>query len=201
MQIVFAKDGNTVDYDIMVWSEAMAEVRIGKFNAAVGIADGDSIEMIHTVTPQSTSYTCGFALNSSTKTINNAKDLIKFKSIGIIKDYTYGVHADKVLTSMKKKVIAISSDDALAVNIRRLLDGKIELLVDDPNVISYQLKNRKITNIKKLGCTEDKNYTFIGFTKSNPKSKGWVEILSKGQAELEKSGRMSEIFIKYGIDK
>ena len=203
MQFVLTQNGNTLDYDTMSWAEAMADVRTGKYNAAIGIAEADSVEMIHTVNPQSTSSTCGFALNNSAKTIRNAHDLIKFKSIGTIKDYTYGEQTDKMLNSseLKKRVMAMGTDDALAVNIRRLLEGRIELIIDDPNVIYYQLNNRKIKNIKKLGCTEDKNYAYIGFTKSNPKSKIWIEMLEKGQEYLVKSGKMREIFRKYGINE
>jgi polar amino acid transport system substrate-binding protein len=203
MQIIFAKDGNTLDYDIMTWAEAMAQVRTGRFDAAIGIGESDSVGMIHTSIPQMISITCAFGLNNSKISIHKATDLKKLKSIGVIKDYSYGEQTDAVLKNpdMEKKLKAIGTDDALAANIRLLLDGKIEALVEDINVLSYQLSLRKITKIKNLGCTEDKNSGYIGFTKTNPKSKMWVEMLSKGQAELEKSGKLSEIYGRYGIKR
>jgi ABC-type amino acid transport substrate-binding protein len=183
----------------MPWPQAVADVRSGRFNAAIGIAGPDAVGMTQTEKPQYMSITCAYSLNKSKKIINSAADLKKLKTIGTVKDYSYGENTDKVLTSseMKNKVTAIGTDDALSVNIRRLNDGKIEALLEDNNVMSYQLKKRNITNIKKIGCTEDRVSIWIGFTESNPKSKSWIEILNKTQDELEKSGKMAEIYNQY----
>jgi polar amino acid transport system substrate-binding protein len=201
LQIIFKKAGIVIDYAVLPWAQSVADVRSGRFDAAIGVAGPDAKGMIHTLIPQDITNTCAFGLNNSKISIHKATDLKKLKSIGVVKDYSYGDFTDKMLTSpdLKEKVSAMATDEALNINIRRLLDGKIEALLEDSNVMINRLKERHIINIKSLGCTEDKVPVWIGFTESNPKSKIWVEILSKGQAELEKSGKLSEIYGRYGI--
>jgi ABC-type amino acid transport substrate-binding protein len=183
----------------MPWSQAVADVRSGRFNSALGVAGVDAVGMQHTEKPQVFSITCAYALNSSKKIIIHASDLKKFKSIGVVKDYSYGEITDKVLFGMKDRVSSIGTEDALLVNIRRLVDSKIEVLIEDINVMSYQINKRKIKNLKKIGCTEDLVPLWIGFSSSNPKSKKWIEVLELTEKELEKSGKMKEIYAHYGI--
>ena len=199
MQIAFAKDGSTINYETMPWTQALADVRSGLFNSALGVTGFDVVGMQHSVKPQILSTTCAYALDSSKKIINHASDLKKFKSIGVIKDYSYGAITDKVLFDIKDRVSFMGTEDALLVNIRRLLDRKIEILIEDINVMSYQINKRKIKNIKKIGCTEELVPLWIGFTSSNPKSKKWIEMLELTEKELEKSGKMTEIYAHYGI--
>ncbi len=203
MQMTYEKEGYKIDYSTMPWPQAVADVRSGRFNSAVGVAGPVSVGMSHSENPQIVSITCAYALNSSNKKITKANDLHGLNSIGTVKDYSYGEQTDKVIAEMtiKKKVFPIGLDDALKINIRRMLDGKIESLIEDVNVMDYMLKNLKISKIKKIGCTEDKSLIWIGFTESNPNARSWVEMLVKKEAELVKSGEMNKLYQKYGATK
>jgi polar amino acid transport system substrate-binding protein len=203
MKIAYEKAGYKIDYNTMPWPQAVADVRTGKFDSAIGIAGPDAVGISHSAKPQMISITCAYALNNSKKSVKSAKDLLKLNSIGTVKDYSYGEQTDKnlILPQMKAKVTAIATDDALKVNIRRLLDGKIEALVEDINVMNYMLSKLKIDKIKNIGCTEDKSLIWIGFTETNPKAKEWVELLDKTQDELEKSGKLDEIYHRYNVKR
>ena len=102
---------------------------------------------------------------------------------------------------MKKILSPIGGEHAVETNLRRVLDRKIEAFMEDSKVVEFYLKSNNITNVKELGCTEDRMPLWIAFTATNPKSKGWVSTLAAGQAALEKSGRLSEIMAWYGITK
>jgi len=201
MQYAF-KDSYSIDYQTLPWPQSVADVRSGKFNSVIGAAGPDAVGMTHTERPQILSITCAYALESNKKTISKAKDLLRLSSIGTTKDYSYGTETDKALKDpkLKNKVKPIATDDALAVNFRRVLDGKIEAVIEDINVVSFQLKDRKISGIKNIGCTEDRVPLWIAFTETNPKAKAWTEKLDKAQAELEKSGKLAEIYKKYGVE-
>ncbi len=203
MQIAFVNSTTKLDYATMPWTQAVADVRSGRFDSAVGIAGPDAVGTAHSDKPQLISITCAYALLASRKAVKTARDLKKLSSIGVIKDYSYGEKTDQVLAEMvaRKKVSVVATDDALTVNIRRLNDGKIEALIEDIRVMDYQLRIRKLTHIKKIGCTEDRGPIWIGFTASNPKSKGWIETLVRTQTELEKSGKMAEIYRRYGVEE
>ncbi len=203
MKLAYEKAGYKIDYNTMPWPQAVADVRTGKFNSVIGIAGPDAVGISHSIKPQMISTTCAFALNNSKKIVTTAKDLLKLNSIGTVKDYSYGEQTDKtlILPQMKGKINVIATDDALKVNIRRLLDGKIESLVEDINVMAYMLNKLKIDKIKNIGCTEDKSLIWIGFTETNPKAKEWVEMLVKTQDELEKSGKLDEIYHRYNVKR
>jgi polar amino acid transport system substrate-binding protein len=201
IQYAFGNDGYTIEYDILPWTQAVADVRTGKFDAVVGAAASDTVGLAHTEKPQLFQSTCAFGLITSKVVIKEATDLKKFNHLACSKDYSYGAATDKVLKdpSMKDKVSAIGGDDPLSVNIRRVLDKKMDAIIEDENVMNYILKEKKITNIKKLGCTEDLFGLWIAFNASHPKSKNWVSLMEAGQANLEKSGKLEKILIKYGI--
>ena len=200
MQEVFGKDF-TIAYEVMPWTQAVADVRTGQFNAVVGVAEADSAGLLHTQNPQMISVTCAYGLEKSKTVIKSGNDLRKLKSMGVAKDYSYGPAADKVLhdPKMKSKVQPMGGDEPLATNMRRVADGKIEALLEDDNVMTYQMKQKKVTNLKKLGCTEDRVPIWIGFTATNPKALEWVDKIARGQTALESSGNLAKIYDKYSI--
>jgi polar amino acid transport system substrate-binding protein len=201
LQESFKSEGTTIDYAYLAWTQAIKDVRTGKFDGIIAAAAEDAVGMIYTEKPQVTQNSCVFGLSSSKKTVRKAADLMKLQSLGTVKDYSYGDVTNKVLTSkaMDKIVLAIGGQQATETNLRRVLDKKIEAFMDDSSVINYYLNEHHVTNIKNLGCTEDRLPLWIAFTAKNPKSKAWVATLAAGQAALEKSGRLAEIAAKYGI--
>lgn len=200
LEEIFGKN-MTIDYQVIPWTQAVADVRTGRFDVVLAIAESDSVGLIHTEKAQAVSINCAYGLESSKIQIASSKDLRKLQKIGVAKNYSYGEATDAVLKepSMKTKVSSIGSSDPLPVNIRRVLDGKIEAVLEDENVMSYQIKLKNIKGLKKLGCTEDRTNLWIGFTASNPKSKEWVDALDKGQSKLENSGKLSEIYKRYDM--
>jgi polar amino acid transport system substrate-binding protein len=203
MREIFKDTEYQIDYEIAPWTHAVAQTRTGKFNGVIAVADTDSVGLVHTEKAQIISVTCAYGLRSSQKSIKRAEDLRQFKSIGSSKDYSYGAHADEVLRDpkMRAKVFPLGGENPLGANIRKVLDGKIEVVLEDVNVMEYQIATMGLDKIKNLGCTEDRVNLWIGFTdpKINPRSKSWVEALDKGQARLEASGKLSEIYKKYNI--
>ena len=201
LQESFKGTGYAIDYSILPWSQAVAEVRTGKYDAIIAAAKEDLAGMIHTDKPQVIQKSCAYGLSSYKRTVTKANDLKKFKKLGSVKDYSYGDITNKVLSSpaMQMVLSSIGGDDPVGTNLRRTLDGKIDAFLENEDVVTYYLKEHKIDNIKKLGCTEDSLALWIGFPASNPKSKAWVSTLDAGQAVLEKSGKMAVIYKKYGI--
>jgi hypothetical protein len=63
------------------------------------------------------------------------------------------------------------------------------------------IKKLNLTKIKSIGCTEDKAPIWIGFTEKNPKAIEWVNILKKTEEELDKSGKLTELFKKYNATR
>lgn len=201
LQESFKSEGTTIDYGLLSWTQAVNSVREGKFNAIIAAAAEDAVGMVHTEQPQVTQTSCVYGLLSSTKKVSKATDLKSFKSLGIVKDYSYGDMTNKILKSpaMKKILSPIGGEQAVETNLRRVVDKKIEAFMEDSKVVEFYLKSNNITNVKELGCTEDRMPLWIAFTATNPKSKGWVSTLAAGHAALEKSGRLSEIMARYGI--
>jgi len=201
MRDAFSSKGYRIDYDILPWTQAVADVRTGRFNGALAVAGTDSVGLLHTVKAQMITINCAYGLATSTVKISKASDLKILKSIGVAKDYSYGAATDRVLhdPSMKSVVIPLGGDSPLQTNIRKVLDGKIDAFIEDINVMDYQISTKNLTNLKSLGCTEDRDNLWIGFTATNPKAKEWIEILDKAQTAFEGSGKMNAYYKKYGI--
>ncbi len=193
--------GHTIDYALLPWKQAVADVRTGQFNVVIGIAEDDSVGLLHTTEPQMFSITCAYGKNPVKKKITRAEDLRNLQSIGLAKDYSYGAKTDVVLRDpkMKKIVKPFGGDSPLRTNIRKVRDGSLQVLIEDASVMDFEIKDQGINDIVKWGCTEDRGPIWVGFSPKYPNSRKWVETLDKMQNQLRASGKIKEYYKRYGI--
>lgn len=200
---IFEKAGHTIDYKVLPWTRALADTRAGKIDGAIGAGGADKDGLIFPKEEIALSPNGAYVKFSSPWAYKEIKDL-ESVVIGVVLDYTYtGEFGDYVIANAKnaKRIIASAGNNAMEQNMRRMIAGRgIDVVVDDDNVLRYNIKELGLTNdVKSAGTIGVAEPIYIGFSAAKPTSQAYADLFDKGMVELRKSGKLAEIMAKYGL--
>lgn len=198
---IFEPLGYTVNYVIEPWARAMDDVRSGKVDAVVGANETDDPSLKF---PQ-------HSISQITDTFYTRKDsLIEFKGmysligkrVGVITDYGYN---DKIKNFIEENrhipgaIQEVGGEDALPQNIKKLLAGRVDIVIESRIVMDYALKRMKLEGeIKQIGSIPQ-GAVYVAFSPALPESKERARIYDQGYTKLKASGALREIYAHYGI--
>ena len=199
---VFEKAGHTVDYQTLTWARTLEQVKAGEFTAAVGAAVEDAPELVFGKLPLGNSSNT-FAVRADDTFAYKDLTSLDTKALGVINGYAYTQEINDYIEKNKanpKKIQAASGDDARATNFNKLVAKRIDMIVDDGNVLSNYILSAKLEGkAKVIDSPLPSSKVYLAFSPANPKSKEYVELLDKGVEEMRKSGKLATILAKYGV--
>ncbi len=199
---VFSKAGHRVVYKRLPWSRTLLLVRHGKINGAIGPYVEDAPDFIFPENEQGMISFQVFVTKDSTWKYNGVSS---FEDIllGTIRDYSY---LDEVDTYVKKnkinnaKIFSAYGDEPLKQNIKLLLRGNVDALIETDMVFWHTANQMGIQNeVKSAGVAVKPAKAFIAFSPARPESRKLAKILSLGMDELRKTGELETIMNKYGL--
>lgn len=198
---IFAKHGHSVDYNLMNWARALAEVKSGKNDAILGASRAEIEGFVIPQLPAGALVNFFWVLKDNPWVYQNAKSL-KSKSFGVINDYSYGAAIDEAIKNKNPAMKRMTGDEPLLRMIQMTENKRLDGFVENPLVLYYTLNKLKKSAAKfKIASKNlaDDPDLFIAFSPANPKSKDYARILEEGLVELRESGRLKKILDKYGI--
>jgi polar amino acid transport system substrate-binding protein len=196
---VFESHGLQVKYSVTPWARAVADVRSGKCNAVVGAGVDDAPDLIFPKEELGVGVQT-FYVKAGSPWKYSGVDSLKGVKLAVIKDYTYFPELDAYIKANPSGVKAGYGADPLRDNLRLLLDGPVDVVVDNPAVLAYTADSMGIkgkVSVAGNGGTPLK--MFIAFSPANPKSKEYADMLSTGIAALRKSGELKKVLARYGL--
>lgn len=198
---IFEAYGDTISYEVMPWSRAKDEVRLGKFNAIVGCARGDAPDFIFPERGLVTLSNVFFVKSGETWNYSGIQSLSS-RRLGAIRDYSYTEDVDEYISANKEnnaRVQFVSGESALELNIKKLLSDRINVLVDDANVVRYTAQKLGVEEQLREAGVARSEAGYIAFSPVLEKSKIYAELLSKGIEELKNNGELNKIYEHYGL--
>jgi polar amino acid transport system substrate-binding protein len=198
----FGKDN--VDYQLMPWKRAILEARSGNVDGIVGAAQSDAPDF-YNASSLSKSVYCFYKKGSSNWQYADAKSL-KGQKMGFISAYAY---PDVVLAYQKENDQNVEiSGDAVLINLLRMVNlGRIDITVDDENVLNYVLSENADVNkgVKNGGCMQGAEEMFdisMAFSpKFQQRSLKLVRRVNDTIREMIDSGEMQKLAAKYNMKK
>lgn len=197
------KEGVTVDYGILPWTRAIEESRAGKHDGIIGASVADAPDFLFPDIHQFKMKNAVFALSDSAweyKDLNSLKDM----PLGVIRDYAYDDELDAYVSKNENdqnKVQVASGEDALEINIKKLLAGRIGALIEDENVFRMFLRDKPEYQDKfRIAGYLPESPTskiHVAFSPANEKAKHYAELVAQETKDLEKSGEMEKIVARY----
>lgn len=203
-QRAFARHHITVRYSLMPWTEAIEESRKGNFTGIVGASQGDAPDFIFPDIMQGTMQNRLYVKAGNRWRYKNIKSL-RGVTLGVIEDYSYGDALNNYIEKHKndsKRLHIARGDDALEVNVKKLMSGDIDVLIEDNHVMDYYLsEHRGEAQVGTAGTmpfsTDDD--LFIAFSPAHERSKDYAQILADETRNMKRNGELAEIMKKYGI--
>lgn len=196
---IFESAGHTIVYGVMPWHRAIIKTRNGKYNAVIGAFHEEVPDFIFPEEEFGVSEEAFFVKKGSTWKYKNVRSLLSAQ-VGLIKDYSYANELNVLFKANKNIVQYVGGDKPLVLNIRKLLHGRIDVLVEDPNVLWQRaIKMGVAEKIVKRGNIKEVDNLYIAFSPKNPKSKEYAQIFSNGIRKLKDSGKIDDILAKYKL--
>ncbi|MBI2254143.1 MAG: transporter substrate-binding domain-containing protein [Proteobacteria bacterium] len=193
--------GITVEYALMPWDRTMSEVRTGSVDGAIGATslEGDGLILSD---PLGYDADCFFVTEGSDWRYQGP-DSLNGVLLGAVSGYTHDEGPiDAYIAAHsgpKGAVVTSSGDEASARNVRLLLLGRIDAVLDSEAVVRTEA-NRvgRSALLRQVGCLKALPL-HIAFSRQYKSATAMVEALKLEVAELRKSGRLAEILGRYGM--
>lgn len=198
---VFKKHGHTIDYNVMNWPRAVADVKSGQYAGVIGASKADVEGFVIPNLPTGLLVSYYYTRKDDSWTYSGPASL-KGRSVGVINDYTYGDEIDNLVAKKNPAFKLVSGEEPLLRLIQMTETKRINGFVENPLVLDYTMA--KLKKDKNLFKAASKNLAndpdlFIAFSPVNPKSKEYAKLLDEGVNELRKSGRLKIILQRYGV--
>ncbi len=186
-----------VIYETYPWTRALKETDEALIDGVIGASISDLKNSYYTKTPLVSGANCFFVNNDSSWSYKSLSDLENIK-LGGIQDYSYGDQLDSYIKNNPKKVdLLFGSNTTILNNFKKLQSNRIDVLIEDKNVVFFNSKKYNI-NFKLAGCEKELDL-YIVFSKKHPKAKLMVETLEKWM-QKNKKGKVLDIYKKYGLN-
>ncbi|RDH42723.1 substrate-binding periplasmic protein [Zooshikella ganghwensis] len=199
---ILNEHGHQIKLAIVPWSRAIRGASNGSYDGLLGTVPATVPEMIFPERGQSFYHMCFFTRVDSTWKYEGVKSLTSVR-LGVVQDYDYdnGGELDQYIQHEINGywVIPISGEDkdALKTNVRRIEQGRVDVIIDGREVIDYYFKDKEKT-VREAGCIS-RDEMYVAFSPMNERAQEYAEIMSKGMVRLRTSGKLEKILAKYGV--
>lgn len=195
--------GHKVDYALMPWTQVLEGTASGKIVAAVGAVADEAPSLIYPDLP--------LGMSRPTLVINRGKNItglsadkldgLKQLRFGLIKDYYYGERINKFIDANKDapNLVQVSGDNVTEDLVNMLIEGKIDALVEDSNVVDYLLESKGYRNLFAYVPLGEEAEVSIGFSPKDPNSATYAKLVSAKLLEMRANGKLAEILGRYGL--
>lgn len=195
--------GHKVDYQLMPWTDALAAVGAGTATGAVGATKEEAPGMVYP------SFSLG--MSRPTLVIRKGKETKDFKvtnlealkavRFGSIKDYFYSTEVNAFIDANKgsPNIVQVSGDNVTEDLVNLLIDGKIDAMVEDSNVVDYLLESKGYRTLFNYHALGQQSSVSIGFSPKDPNSATYAKLIDAKLVELRRNGQLTPILAKYGV--
>lgn len=200
---IFEPEGFKVEYTIRNWARAVADTKVGKYNAVIGANVGDVEGFILPNVPQGIAINYFWARKDSRFFYKDIASL-KGNKVGVINGYSYGSkEIDLPIARHNSSFVIVSGEDALPKLMKMTEAKRIEGFIENP----YVLEDLVLTSMKQFAGKfkpVSNNIVrevelYIAFSPAKHNSKKLALFLSEGMNKIRKSGKLKNILDKYGI--
>lgn len=199
---IFEPLGYKVDYIIMPWARALEESRQGRIDAVVGANEGDDPTLVY---PREGIFFINdgiYVLESSPLEFSDMDSLNGYR-LGVIKDYGYSEKVQNYMAAHRNipgAVQEVAGETALEQNIKKLLAGRIDALVDSAAVVSYTLGKMGIEEkVRNIGLVPQ-GEVYLGFSPARPDAGRLAAEFDKGIENLRSTGELQNMYAPYKLD-
>ncbi|MBB2494871.1 substrate-binding periplasmic protein [Aquipseudomonas ullengensis] len=202
---IFAESGIEVRYEARNWARVLQEVRRGEIDAAVGAGREDAPDFLFTETPVALSRNCFYTRQDSTWHYRGVESLPVVR-LGVINDYSYGEQINAYIEAhygQDDRVQRAAGDQALDLNLSKLMHGRLDALIENTWVIQNRLAalGHNRSDLREAGCRETNAPIYLAFSPALRDNRRYVELFEQGVRRYLADGRLQALLKAYGVDE
>ncbi len=194
-----------IDYALMPWTRALQAVDRGERDVLLSTTPGTTPNLLLSQ-PLGIDRTCFFVPAASKWQYKVATDLAQ-QRIGVIQDYKYDNNGpiDALISRYRKsrdpRVELAVGDDALGSNFRKLLAGRMDVVLENEMVGAYTIHNLRLgTAIKSAGCDQVGIGTVhVAMSPKSPHATAVLQQIDAGVRQLRESRVLPQVLQSYGM--
>lgn len=197
----WAAEGYRLDYKLMPWSRSLEAVRSGHHDCVIGAFATDAPDFLYPREPLAFDGAALYVSRGSNLKYDGLTSLASVR-LGVIGGYSYGARFDAWLKEHadSASIEVMRGSDALERNIRKLLSGRLEALVESPLVMQSKMKKMNLSGqVQLLAPVSEPMPMFVACSPVRD-ARPWLDAFDQGMVQLRESGRLEAIYQRYGID-
>lgn len=199
---VFEAAGHKVDYQFLPWPRAVSEVRAGQYTAIAGGGVADTPGFV--LTKPMGDVTTTLAVRKGERFEYTGPDSLAAYRLGAVTGViSWGGGIDEYIAANKDnpdRVDLTGGEDPYAVNLRKLLVGRVDVVVDVAAVLKWLARGMNASDQIEFIPVLREPDVFIAFSPAIEKSPEYAALLDRGVENLRASGELGEIMARYGLE-
>ena len=198
---IMKENGREVDYRTMPWERSLDQVRKGNYDCVVGAYKDDAPDFLFPELSWGEIETNLYVKSDSNWTFEGIESL-EGVALGAIGGYAYSEEFDAYVEEFKEtsKVQVINANNALEQNIKKLLAGRLDTLVESDLVLEAKLQEMGLEGqIKPAGQLVGATEMYIACSPAKEGMQEIVDQLNQGLIQLREAGKLKPILKKYGL--
>jgi polar amino acid transport system substrate-binding protein len=200
-RLAFEPQGHQVTYQVVPWARAIESARAGQYAGIIGAARDEAPDFIFPDEPAAI-VSHDFFVPAASKWRFATLESLHDVRLGVIADYSYGsLFDDYVFPNQDddEKIFVATGDDPLPRIIRMLLTGRVDVVIEDRNVMRQKLKDLGLVDKVITAGTFTREEVFLAFSPARDESGHLAKVFDEAVARLRASGELDRLMEKYGF--
>jgi polar amino acid transport system substrate-binding protein len=201
---VFEKEGYRVRVNFLPYMRSIQEVREGRADGVLLVAEVTAPGLVFLKNPISREKVAFFVRKGETWKYRGVESLDAKR---IATGFGFDFADPEIRDFIKRKsaeaptmVQLISGKDVNSRNFQKLLSGRADIVIATEIIGTYVARQESIfEKVEIAGRSKSDIVAQTGFDPLNPAGALYADLLSRGVAELVRSGKMTEIKARYGL--
>ncbi len=198
---VFGQAGYHVSYEVAGWPRCVEDTRAGRFTAIIGAIRADAPDFTFPTEPIGVSRPSYVVRKGDTFHYTDTRDF-EGRVVGIVSSYGYGGETGAYIAAHGKdsqRIEFVSGDGALQKNFAKLMAGRVDVVLDDENVLQNEIAELGLADKVTLVRGPSVRPLYIAFSPAFADRGELAQLLDSGIAKLRASGALATILSHYHV--
>jgi polar amino acid transport system substrate-binding protein len=199
-QEVFGPAGYHVDYQEVNWARCIEDARLGRFTGIIAAIPSDAPDFTFPKVPIGLSGDA-YAVRKGDNFRFDGEASLKGRVLGVIRSYSFSGPIGAYISAHATdgKVEFVSGDGALVKNLDKLVAGRVDVVLDDRNVMLNKIDELGWKDRLQVVAGVNITPVYIAFSPRAPQPAKLAETLDAGIKRLRASGRLAQILARYDL--
>lgn len=194
----FALSGITVIYRVTSWNRAMSDVREGRIDGIIGTLASRAFELDLPQEGFGRNF-YAFAVREDDPWTLAGLDSLGDRTLGVVQGYSYSPALDPWMARHRDQIQALGGENVLDRNLRKLVAGRIDTVIEDEAVLTYRLKTWPEAKRIRLAGRIESGALYLAFSRRGGRGADLARAFDSGVRALRASGELGRILARYGV--